>query len=231
MSDTQRDWDSHPPFIAPSYKSSVQRGPTKPLIPIPQRLFERTGPVYGQTSINPLDHDLTKNAVRDGEPIGERIVISGCVMDENERPLPNMLIEIWQCNAAGRYVHVADQHDAPLDPNFLGAGRCISDENGLYRFYTLKPAAYPWGNHENAWRPAHIHFSLLGNSLASRLVTQMYFPGDPLLPLDPIFMTVPQASRNRLVADLSLKVTESEFALGYVFNIVLGGERNTPMEA
>ena len=152
-------------------------------------------------------------------------------MDENERPLPNMLIEIWQCNAAGRYVHVADQHDAPLDPNFLGAGRCISDENGLYRFYTLKPAAYPWGNHETAWRPAHIHFSLLGNSLASRLVTQMYFPGDPLLPLDPIFMTVPQASRNRLVADLSLKVTESEFALGYVFNIVLGGERNTPMEA
>ena len=190
----------------------------------------RTGPVYGHEAVGALDNDLTKNAVRNGAPLGERIVVTGRVLDENEKPLPNMLVEIWQCNAAGRYVHTADQHDAPLDPNFLGAGRCVSDPDGNYRFYTLKPAAYPWGNHDNAWRPAHIHFSLLGPSLATRLVTQMYFPGDPLLGLDPIFMTVPETSRDRLVCEFSLDVTEPEFALGYVFDIVLRGDEATPLE-
>ena len=230
MTDPHRDWDTHPPFIAPAYKSTVLRGPTRPLIPIPHRLSERTGPVFGHESVGPLDHDLTKNAVRNGEPLGERIVVAGKVMDENERPLPGMLLEVWQCNAAGRYVHAADQHDAPLDPNFLGAGRCVSDAEGNYRFYTLKPAAYPWGNHDNAWRPAHIHFSLFGPTLATRLVTQMYFPGDPLLDLDPIFMTVPEASRDRLVSTFSIDVTEPEFALGYVFDIVLRGDGATPLE-
>ena len=230
MTEPHRDWDTHPPFIAPPYKSTVLRGPTRPLVPIPRRLSERTGPVYGHESVGPLDHDLTKNAVRNGEPLGERIVVAGKVMDENERPLPGMLLEVWQCNAAGRYVHAADQHDAPLDPNFLGAGRCVSDAEGNYRFYTLKPAAYPWGNHDNAWRPAHIHFSLFGPTLATRLVTQMYFPGDPLLDLDPIFMTVPEASRDRLVSTFSIDVTEPEFALGYVFDIVLRGDGATPLE-
>ena len=230
MTDASRDWGTHPPFIAPSYRSSVLRGPTKPLVTIPRRLSVRTGPVYGHEAVGALDNDLTKNAVRNGAPLGERIVVTGRVLDENEKPLPNMLVEIWQCNAAGRYVHTADQHDAPLDPNFLGAGRCVSDPDGNYRFYTLKPAAYPWGNHDNAWRPAHIHFSLFGPSLATRLVTQMYFPGDPLLGLDPIFMPVPETSRDRLGCEFSLDVTEPEFALGYVFDIVLRGDEATPLE-
>ncbi|MDC0999393.1 protocatechuate 3,4-dioxygenase subunit beta, partial [Alphaproteobacteria bacterium] len=183
-----RDWKSHPKYLTPSYKSTVLRSPTKPLIPIKQTLSEITGPVYGHDSINPLDNDLTKNGITDGrEPLGERIVVSGKVLDEGGRSQPNTLIEIWQCNSAGRYIHVNDQHDAPIDPNFFGGGRCMTDENGHYKFYTIKPAAYPWGNHVNAWRPAHIHFSLFGPAYVTRLVTQSYFPGDPLLDLDPIF--------------------------------------------
>lgn len=220
-----RDWSVHPPFIAPAYKSTVLRGPTQPPVRIAPGLSEHTGPVSGCEVLGPLDHDLTTNALRNGEPIGERIVVTGRVLDEDETPLPNMLIEIWQCNAAGRYAHGADTHNAPLDPNFLGAGRCATDAAGAYRFYTIKPAAYPWGNHDNAWRPAHIHFSLFGPNIASRLVTQMYFPQDPLLALDPIYMTVPEKSRASLVADFSLDVTEENFALGYVFDIVVRAPR------
>lgn len=227
-----RDWASHPAYRDPDgYKSTTLRGPTKPLIPIRQSLSELTGPVYGHDSVGEFDWDLTKNGRHSGEPLGERIVVTGRVMDENSRPLPNTLLEIWQANAAGRYIHEVDQHDAPIDPNFFGGGRCMTDSEGRYRFFTVKPGAYPWGNHPNAWRPNHIHFSLFGPAFATRLVTQMYFPGDPLLPLDPIFMGIPANARERLVAEFSLEATVPEFALGYVFDIVLRGRSDTPMEA
>jgi len=225
-----RDWSAHPAIIAPDYKSTRLRGATKPLIPIKQTLSELTGPVFGQDSLGDLDNDLTKNGRKDGEPLGERIIVSGKVVDELGRPQPNMLVEVWQANAAGRYVHKVDQHNAPLDPNFFGGGRCVTDENGFYRFYSIKPGAYPWGNHPNAWRPNHIHFSLFGPSLCTRLVTQMYFPGDPLLDLDPIFLATPEKARARLVSDFDLSLTEEEFALGYRFDIVLRGPQETPME-
>ena len=226
-----RDWSTQPPLIHPDYKSTTLRGPTKPLVKLGASLSEVTGPVYGAESVGEFDTDLTKNAVRNGEVLGERIIMTGRVLDEAARPQPNTLIEIWQANAAGRYVHEADQHEAPLDPNFLGAGRCVTDENGVYRFLTVKPGAYPWPNHKNAWRPAHIHFSLFGPSFSTRLVTQSYFPGDPLLALDPIYKGVPEDARDLLVADFSIDVTEEGFALGYVFDFVLRGPRATPMES
>ncbi len=226
-----RDWASHPAYIAEDYKSTRLRGPTKPLIPIPETLSELTGPVYGHGDITELDTDLTRNGAKDGTPLGERIVIEGTVRDESGRPLTNTLIEIWQANSAGRYIHVADQHDAPIDPNFFGGGRCVTDEQGKYRFYTIKPGAYPWGNHTNAWRPAHIHLSLFGPTFATRLITQFYFPGDPLLKLDPIFLSTPAEARDRLIADFSLDATQEGFALGYNFDIVLRGQNATPMEA
>ncbi len=225
-----RDWASHPPLNYPPYRSTALRAPTKPLIPIARSLSETTGPIYGDESVGPLDNDLTRNGRRNGEPLGERIIVTGRVVDELGRPIRHSLVEVWQANAAGRYVHKVDQHDAPLDPNFLGGGRCVTDEDGIYRFYTIKPGAYPWGNHPNAWRPNHIHFSLLGPSIASRLVTQMYFPGDPLLTLDPIYLGVPAEARERLVSTFSIDVTEPGFALGYVFDIVLRGGRETPFE-
>jgi protocatechuate 3,4-dioxygenase beta subunit len=225
-----RDWTTQPPYLHPDYKSTVLRAPSKPLIPIRQSLSELTGPVYGHDSLQPLDADLTRNAVKTAEPIGERIVVTGRVLDENGRPQPNMLIEIWQANAAGRYVHVSDQHPAPLDPNFLGAGRCVTDSEGRYKFYTIKPGAYPWGNHHNAWRPAHIHFSVFGHSIATRLVTQMYFPGDPLLAFDPIYQGVPAGSRELLISRFMLDHTEPSFALGYEFDFVLRGRNQTPTE-
>lgn len=225
-----RDWNSHPPYVCPDYKSTRLRGPTKPLVPISHGLSELTGPVYGRDAVGPLDADLTKNSVMNGEPIGERIVVSGRVLGDEERPLPNMLLEIWQANAAGRYIHKVDRHDAPIDPNFLGAGRCATDAEGRYRFHTIKPGAYPWGNHHNAWRPNHIHFSLFGPSLASRLITQMYFPGDPLLALDPIYQGSPEGYRELMVASFSSDLTEPDFALGYEFDIVLRGSNATPME-
>ena len=225
-----RDWNSQPPYVYRNYKSTVLRGPRKPLVPLKQTLSELTGPVYGHESVLPLDNDLTKNGAKNGEPLGERIVVTGRVLDEDERPLPNTLIEVWQANAAGRYVHEVDTHDAPLDPNFFGAGRCATDEEGRYRFYTVKPGAYPWPNHANAWRPNHIHFSLFGPSFVTRLVTQMYFPGDPLLALDPIFLSTLEGARARLIAKFSTGVTEPAFALGYVFDIVLRGRAATPME-
>ena len=227
---TKRDWGSHPPLIHPDYKSTVLRGPTKPLIPLPAGLTEMTGPVYGHEALAPLDADLTRNGVRNGEPVGERIIITGRVLDELGRGVPNTLIEIWQANASGRYVHAADQHAAALDPNFFGGGRCVTGLDGRYKFYTIKPGAYPWPNHFNAWRPNHIHLSLFGTSFLSRLVTQLYFPGDPLLDLDPIFLGTPEAARDRLVAKFSIDATEEGFALGYAFDIVLRGPLSTPME-
>jgi protocatechuate 3,4-dioxygenase beta subunit len=224
------DWDSHPPFIHPDYKSTVHRGPTKPLVPLKPTLSELTGPVFGHQAVGPLDNDLTRNSIVDGPPLGERIIVAGRVLDEDGRPQSNTLLEIWQANAAGRYVHEADQHDAPLDPNFLGSGRCATDENGNYSFYTIKPGAYPWPNHPNGWRPNHIHFSLFGPSIATRLVTQMYFPGDPLLAFDPIYQGSPAGARENLVSEFSLDLTEEGFALGYKFDIVLRGRNATPME-
>lgn len=225
-----RDWAAHPPYIYPPYRSTPLRGPTRPLVPLRQTLSELTGPVYGHEVVGALDADLTRNARKTGEPLGERIVVTGRVLDEDGRPIPDTLIEIWQANAAGRYIHLVDQHDAPLDANFFGGGRCVSDADGRYRFYSVKPGAYPWGNHHNAWRPNHIHFSLFGPSLVTRLVTQMYFPGDPLLDLDPIYQSSPPGVRERLVAKFSIDVTEPAFALGYVFDIVLRGRAATPLE-
>ena len=224
------DWDSHPPHIYPDYRSTVLRGPKKPLIPTRQTLSEITGPVYGHDSVGPLDNDLTKNAVKNGEPMGERIIVTGRVLDEDGRPVPDTLIEIWQANAAGRYIHGVDQHPAPLDPNFLGAGRCATDSEGRYKFYSIKPGAYPWRNHHNAWRPNHIHFSLFGRAFVTRLVTQMYFPGDPLLDIDPMFQSAPKEARERLISKFSIDITEPEFALGYEFDFILRGRNATPME-
>lgn len=225
-----RDWTSHPPFISPDYKSTPLRGQTRPLVPLTPSLSELTGPVFGAEHLGQMDNDLTKNNTIDGEPLGERIIVAGRVLDEDGRPVPNTLLEIWQANAAGRYAHDADQHDAPLDRNFLGSGRCVTDDNGCYRFYSIKPGAYPWPNHANAWRPNHIHFSLFGPSFATRLVTQMYFPGDPLLAFDPIYQGSPAGARETLVSEFSLDVTEEGFALGYVFDIVLRGRQQTLME-
>ncbi len=225
-----RDWSSHPPLIYPEYKSTIYRAPKRPLIPIKQSLSELTGPVYGHERVEAIDSDLTRNARKTAEPIGERIVVAGRVLDENGRPQAGTLIEVWQANAAGRYIHVNDQHDAPVDPNFFGAGRCVTDEAGRYKFYTLRPGAYPWQNHANAWRPAHIHLSLFGPTIATRLITQMFFPGDPMLPQDPIFMSVPASARDRLIAKFDLDVTEAGHAVGYTFDIVLRGRDETWME-
>ena len=180
--------------------------------------------------IGEFDNDLTKNARTNGEPIGERIKVSGVVIDEYSRPIPNVLIEIWQANSAGRYIHKEEIHDAPLDPNFLGGGRMLTDQSGRYSFYTIKPGAYPWGNHFNAWRPNHIHFSVIGRQLEHRLVTQMYFPGDPLFEFDPIFQAVPTQARELLIAKFRMDWTDVEFALAYEFNIVLSGKSKTPFE-
>lgn len=226
-----RDWSLHPAYLHAPYKTTMARGPTKPLVSFEQTISERTGPTCAAGATSPLDADLTRNAAHQGEPKGERILVTGRVLDESGQPARQALVEVWQANAAGRYVHHADQHDAPLDPNFLGAGRAITDEEGRYTFTTIKPGAYPWRNHPNAWRPAHIHFSLFGPSLLTRLVTQMYFPGDPLLPFDPIFNAVPDPeARDRLVSKLSMDVTQEGWALGYVFDIVLRGPKSTPME-
>jgi protocatechuate 3,4-dioxygenase beta subunit len=217
-----------PAYLHPAYKSSVKRAPTKPLVVLPHTLSEVTGPMFGHDRVGPNDHDLTKQHA--GTPLGERIIVAGRVMDEDGRPVPNTLIELWQCNAAGRYNHIVDQHDAPLDPNFTGTGRAMSDDQGNYKFITVKPGAYPWGNHANAWRPQHIHFSLFGPSFMTRLVTQMYFPGDPLLPLDPIFNCVDASARDRMISAFDLDLTVPEWALGYRFDIVLRGRNATPME-
>ena len=221
---------TQPEYLYPPYKSTVKRAPTRPLVLAPQTLSEVTGPVFGQGEVGALDHDLTRQ--HDGAPLGERIIVSGRVLDENGRPVPHALVEVWQANAAGRYRHVVDNHDAPLDPNFTGCGRALTDHEGRYRFLTIKPGAYPWRNHYNAWRPAHIHFSLFGLGLMQRLVTQMYFPGDPLLPYDPMYTSIPdERAREHLVSSFDWENTVPEHALAYRFDIVLRGRNATPMES
>ncbi len=220
---------THPPNDAPGYRSTALRHPKEPLVIIPQTLSEITGPVHPYGRIEATDNDLTRQHA--GEPLGERIIVEGRVLDEDGRPIPKTLVEVWQANAAGRYAHRVDGHAAPLDPNFSGAGRTLTDEEGRYRFVTIRPGAYPWRNHDNAWRPAHIHFSLFGTSFLSRLITQMYFPGDPLMPYDPIFNSIPDAgARQRLIANFDLNTTQAEWALGFTFDIVLRGSNATPME-
>jgi protocatechuate 3,4-dioxygenase beta subunit len=188
-----------------------------------------TGPVFGADDVKPGESDLTNQ--HDGDPLGERIVVSGRLVDENSKPLANALIEMWQCNSAGRYRHAVDDHDAPLDPNFTGWGRVLTDAQGNYRFLTIKPGAYPWRNHYNAWRPSHLHFSIFGIGLVQRLVTQMYFPGDPLLPYDPMYNSVPDPkARDRLVSHFDWERTIPDIALAYRFDIVLRGRDETPME-
>ena len=225
----RRDPESQPPYLYPDYESTRLRAPDRPLVILPHTLSEVTGPVFGRGKVGPLDNDLTRQ--HEDEPLGERIIVSGRVLDSDGRPVRNSLIEVWQANAAGRYIHHNDQHPAPLDPNFSGAGRCLTDGDGRYRFVTVKPGAYPWKNHPNAWRPAHIHFSLFGPAFATRLVTQMYFPGDPLFDQDPIFQSVndPRA-RERMISRFDLETTEPEWALAYNYDIVLRGRDDTPME-
>ncbi len=226
MSDSTRS--AHPPNDYPAYGSSRLRAPKQPLHVLPGRLAELTSPLLAGETIGPLDHDLTRQ--HDGEPLGERITITGRVLDEDGDPVAGALIEVWQANAAGRYAHRGDQHPAPLDPNFSGAGRCLTDAAGGYRFITIKPGAYPWRNHPNAWRPAHVHFSVFSAAFAQRLVTQMYFPGDPLFGQDPIFNSVPEHARKRLVARWSLELTEPEWSLGYAWDIVVAGRAATPLD-
>jgi protocatechuate 3,4-dioxygenase beta subunit len=207
----------------------VLRAPSRPLVLLPHTLSEVTGPVFGSGEVRPEEADLTRQ--HPGEPIGERIQVSGRVLDDGGRPVPGTLVELWQANAAGRYRHDNDQHPAPLDPNFTGCGRAITDGEGRYRFLTIRPGAYPWKNHPNAWRPAHIHLSLFGQAFASRLVTQMYFPGDPLLPFDPIFnCTADEKARWRLISSFDWETTTPDLSLGFRFDIVLRGREATPWE-
>ncbi len=221
--ETQPDW-----LYAP-YRSTLRRAPSKPLIFIPHTLSEVTAPVFGHGNIAEGDNDLIHQ--HEGEPLGERIIVTGKVLDSNGRPVPQTLVEIWQANSAGRYAHIRDQHPAPMDPNFTGAGRTLTDENGAYRFITIKPGAYPWLNHDNAWRPAHIHFSVFGRAFITRLVTQMYFPADPLLAFDPVYQSVPdEKARHRMISKLDLETTQPQWALGYKFDIVLRGHEATWFE-
>jgi protocatechuate 3,4-dioxygenase beta subunit len=223
----REDQHAHPPFAHAAYTSTHKRAPRHAPIRIDQTLSEITGPRFDRELLREGDADMTR--FNGGEALGERIIVAGSVLDEDSRPMRDTLVELWQANAAGRYAHDADTHDAPLDPHFCGIARLMTDADGAYRFVTVKPGAYPWRNHHNAWRPNHIHFSVFGPSFATRLVTQMYFPGDPLLALDPIFNSVPDAgARSRLVADFDLALTVPERALGYRFDIVLRGRNATP---
>jgi protocatechuate 3,4-dioxygenase beta subunit len=221
---------AHPPMDYEGYKSTALRHPKQPLVYLPQTITEITGPqLGGELVTGELDNDLTRQ--HDGLPIGERIIVAGRVFDTEGKPLRGTLVEIWQANAGGRYRHKWDRWPADLDPNFSGAGRCITDDNGRYTFTTIKPGPYPWGNHHNAWRPAHIHFSLLGRAFAQRLVTQMYFPGDPLFPYDPIFNSVrDEQARERMISRFSIHDTIPNWALAYEFDIYLRGPGQTPFE-
>ena len=227
----QRDCSQHPPALTPDYKTSVLRSPRLALWSLQNSLSEVTGPVFGRDELGPLDHDLLLNYARDGEPIGERTIVHGRVLDENGRGVPNTLVEVWQANASGRYRHKNDTYLGAIDPNFGGCGRVVTDDAGGYAFRTVKPGAYPFRNHVNSWRPAHIHFSLFGSGFAQRLVTQMYFEGDPLIPHDSILGTIPDpAARQRLVAVLDLRATVPLDSLAYRFDIVLRGFRSTLFE-
>jgi protocatechuate 3,4-dioxygenase, beta subunit len=227
----QRNRLLHPPAYDPGYKSSVARSPQQPLLSLDPSLSELTGPTFGQGDLGPLDHDLIRNFAKEGDPIGERIIVHGHVRDENARPVPGTLVEVWQANAGGRYRHHKDTYLAPIDPNFGGCGRTITDAEGYYFFRTIKPGAYPWRNHVNAWRPAHIHVSVFGRSFTQRLITQLYFEGDPLIPHCPIVRTIPDpAAVDRLIAPLDLNTAIPMDCLAYRFDIVLRGRRSTLFE-
>jgi len=230
MTTFRDDAEVHPPMDYPGYKSTALRHPKEPLIILPQRLTEVTAPVFGEDRLREYDHDLTRGP--QGEAIGQRIIVHGHVSEDDGRPVPNTLVEIWQANAGGRYRHQVDNWPSPLDPNFTGAGRALTDKNGYFRFLTIKPGAYPWKNHPNAWRSAHIHVSLLGPAFATRLVTQMYFPGDPLFYQDPIFNSVRDPEhRGLMICEFDLSETVPEWALAYHFDIYLRGREATPMES
>jgi len=215
-----------PPYLFPDYVGTRLRAPSGPLLVLPATPTELTAPVFGESDVRPGDADLTRQ--HDGEPLGERMVVTGRVLDEVGKPVRNTLVEVWQANAAGRYVHRRDDWPGPLDPHFLGIGRCKTNDAGEYRFLTVMPGAYPWRNHPNAWRPAHVHFSVFGRAFADRLVTQMYFPGDPLFAYDPIFQSIrDERARDRLISAFDLERTEPDWALAYRFDIVL---RSTPFE-
>jgi protocatechuate 3,4-dioxygenase beta subunit len=223
------DLEVDPPYLYPDYVSTRTRAPKRPLIPLAHTLSEVTGPVYGHERVGELDHDLTRQ--HGDEPLGERIIVHGRLLDGDGRPVRNSLIEIWQANSAGRYRHDGDRHPAPLDPNFSGGGRCLTDDEGRYEFITLRPGAYPWKNNPNAWRSAHIHFSLFGPAFATRLVTQMFFPGDPLFFQDPIFNSVGDPTqRERMIARYDHDRTGPEWALAFEHDLVLRGREATPME-
>ena len=236
---TKIDLTQHPPYIYPEYRSSRLRGPIKRPLNINNmcieeqrtQLSEMRGSLANRFSVSKIDNNLLLNSTQNGIPLGERIVVSGQVLNQWGHPQPGAFVEIWQANSTGRYRHKADTQDAPLDQNFSGVGRCITDSDGKYRFYTIKPGAYPWKNHPNAWRPSHIHFSIIGETLADRLVTQMYFSGDPLLEHDPIFSATPAANRHRLISNFDLSITEADFALGYNFDIVLAGAKGDPVDS
>ena len=220
---------TQPPLNYPPYASTRLRAPLRPLIRLPETLSDLNAPVYGWWTVSEADSDLTRQ--HQGEPQGERITVAGRLLDEESRPIAGALIELWQANAAGRYRHVKDDHPAPLDPNFTGAGRAVTDAEGRYRFTTIKPGAYPWRNHPNAWRPAHIHFSVFGQNFRTRLVTQMYFPGDPLFYQDPMYQSIrDERARERLVSRFDISLTQPEWALGYAFDIVVRGPDATPFE-
>ncbi len=221
--------ETQPRLDYPPYRSSLLRHPTKDLHQADPETIELFAPVFGHRDVGALEADLTIQHA--GEPVGERIVVSGRVLDGGGRPVRHQLVEIWQANAAGRYVHQRDQHPAPLDPHFTGVGRTLTDAEGRYTFTTIKPGPYPWKNHHNAWRPAHVHFSLFGDEFTQRMITQMYFPGDPLFPLDPIYQAVVDpAARERLVATYDHDLTRHEWATGYRWDIVLTGSQRTPLE-
>jgi len=222
------DRGAHPPLLYPAYRSTQLRAPLRPPVLLPQRLTEVTGPLLGEERVTAADADLTTRS--GGEPVGQRITLQGQVCDSDGRAVPHTLVEIWQANAAGRYAHERDTWPAPLDPHFAGVGRAMTGADGRYRFTTVRPGAYPWANHHNAWRPAHIHFSLFGRAFTQRLVTQMYFPDDPLHAFDPIFSSVPEPSRGRLVSRFSMDDTQPAWALAYHWDIVLRGQGSTPFD-
>jgi protocatechuate 3,4-dioxygenase beta subunit len=227
----QRDRSWHPPAFTPDYKTSVLRAPQYPLLSLDNTISETTGPVFGHSILGPLDNDLIRNYAKDGDAIGQRIIVSGRVLDENARPIPGALLEFWQANAGGRYRHKKETYLAALDPNFGGCGRAITDSEGRYTFRTIKPGAYPWPNGVNDWRPAHIHFSVFGHAFAQRLITQMYFEGDPMIWQCPIVRTIPdKAAVEQLVAALDREATLPMDALAYKFDIVLRGRRATMFE-
>jgi protocatechuate 3,4-dioxygenase, beta subunit len=226
---TAAEAEPDPPYDWPDYVGTRLRHPKQPLVIVPHTLTELTGPAYGEGAVTEVDADLTRQ--HEGEPVGQRMILEGRVLGSDGKPLRNQLIEIWQANAAGRYTHDVDQHPAPLDPNFSGAGRCLTDDGGRYRFVTIKPGSYPWQNHPNAWRPAHIHFSLFGRAFTERLVTQMYFPDDPLFPFDPIYNSVrDEPARKRMLASFEIDLTVPDWAHGYRWDIVVGGRYGTPLE-